>query len=78
MKEESFQGPVISNGRQHVLSDEIWDERWQPQSLTSSQNCQRITVETTWATAKSDHRDGQAVYIAEELKNYEIKTEEGM
>lgn len=36
-----------------------WDERQQPQSLTSSQNCQRRTVETTWTAAKSGHGDGQ-------------------
>ncbi|XP_017695581.1 PREDICTED: pantothenate kinase 1 isoform X3 [Lepidothrix coronata] len=44
------------------LSDEIWDERRQPQSLTSSQNCQRITAETTWTAAKSGHRDGQDAF----------------
>lgn len=36
-----------------------WDEGQQPQSLISYQNCQRRTVETTWITAKSGHRDGQ-------------------
>ncbi|KAM6066855.1 pantothenate kinase 1 isoform 2-T2 [Chlamydotis macqueenii] len=62
MKEKSFQGPTISTGRQHVLSDEIWDEGRQLQSLTSSQNCRRTTVEITWTTAKSSHRDEQAAF----------------
>ncbi|XP_053839559.1 pantothenate kinase 1 isoform X3 [Vidua macroura] len=44
------------------LPDEIWDERQQPQSPISSQNCQRRTVETTWTAAKSGHRDGQDAF----------------
>lgn len=37
-----------------------WDEKRHPQSLTASQNSQRIIVENTGATAKSGHEDGQA------------------